>query len=362
MNPPNAEFEESVSSRMSVRGRVVIVTGGLLMMAAIALTSIGIARKSLTAKAANPPAATAASHGIACFGRIEPQNGVLTISAPWYGGGPPIVGRLMVKEGDKVRGGDVLAVLITHDQLEAALLQARAQTRMSEAKLANVKLGVKVGDLNAQREENERLRLGVENSLLDYRRYAALYEAKVVALAEYEARKFTYEAAVRAYQEGKQRLAALEEIRDTDVAAAQADLESNRAAVKNLEAQLAMATVRAPIDGRVLTIRAHEGEQVGPGGVIDLGSEQMYVSAEVYETDVTRIKQGDKAYVTSDLFQGTLTGRVETIGSQVSKSEVLPGDPVQFADNRIVKVKVRLDDSKSVDHLIRGKVNVEFRP
>jgi HlyD family secretion protein len=91
-------------------------------------------------------------------------------------------------------------------------------------------------------------------------------------------------------------------------------------------------------------------------------TERMFVSAEVYETDIARVRLGQRAVISSDLFPGQLTGRVSEVGTQITKSEVLPLDPAVFSDARIVKVKIRMDDSQAVAGLLNGKVAVRIEP
>jgi HlyD family secretion protein len=112
-----------------------------------------------------------------------------------------------------------------------------------------------------------------------------------------------------------------------------------------------------------LRILAHEGEEAGPGGLLDLGkTDSMYVEAEVYETDVARVRPGQKATMTSDLFSGELSGVVELVGATLAKNDVLPLDPVVFADARIFKVSIRLNDGAKVAGLVHGQVKVVIHP
>jgi HlyD family secretion protein len=53
---------------------------------------------------------------------------------------------------------------------------------------------------------------------------------------------------------------------------------------------------------------------------------------------------------------------VERVGMKVTSASVLPGDPAAFADNRVVEVKIGLDQSEPVAGLIDGKVSVVIRP
>jgi HlyD family secretion protein len=84
--------------------------------------------------------------------------------------------------------------------------------------------------------------------------------------------------------------------------------------------------------------------------------------AEVYETDIARVHAGQQATVTGDLFSGSISGEVETVGTTIAKADVLPLDPVAFADARIFRVYIHLQDGSRVSGFINGKVNVVIRP
>ena len=77
-----------------------------------------------------------------------------------------------------------------------------------------------------------------------------------------------------------------------------------------------------------------------------LGQTQaMYAVAEVYETDVSRVKLGAEAQVTSSALPRALHGRVDRIAMRVRKQDVLGTDPAARTDARIVEVEVLLDDA-----------------
>jgi HlyD family secretion protein len=113
----------------------------------------------------------------------------------------------------------------------------------------------------------------------------------------------------------------------------------------------------------VIKVHAHAGEQVGPGGIVDLGqTDRMYAVAEVYESDVGRVRVGQRATVSGDLFASKIDGTVERIGVEVVKNEVAPNDPVSYSDARVIPVRIRLADSKPVAGFINAKVSVVFAP
>ena len=87
----------------------------------------------------------------------------------------------------------------------------------------------------------------------------------------------------------------------------------------------------------------------------------MYAVAEVYETDVRRVRVGQPATVRSPALAEELRGRVERVGSMVFKNDVLGIDPTADKDSRVVEVRVRLDDSGLARDLIHLQVEVEIQ-
>lgn len=149
------------------------------------------------------------------------------------------------------------------------------------------------------------------------------------------------------------------EVRDVDVALAQAELAAAIVGVQQAEADLELAYVRAPRSGQVLKINARPGEMITNQGIVELGqTQQMYVVAEVYETDIARIETGQRAIVTSYALPDTLHGTVDEIGLQIGKQEVFSTNPTFDIDARVVEVKIRLDpeDSQQVSGMTNLRV------
>lgn len=156
-------------------------------------------------------------------------------------------------------------------------------------------------------------------------------------------------------------LSALEEVRSVDVQVAQAELEAAEAAVQKAEAELKLAYIRAPRDGQILKIYTWPGETINDEGIVDMGqTEQMYVRAEVYETDISKVRIGQKATVKSNGIVEDLPGTVEEIGLQIGRRDIFDTDPVADADARVVEVKISLppEASEKVAGLTNLQVNV----
>ena len=137
------------------------------------------------------------------------------------------------------------------------------------------------------------------------------------------------------------------EVRPVDVAVAEAELAAARTAVRQAQANVDLTLVKSPLDGQVLEIHARPGEMANQG-IVDLGrTNRMFVVAEVYETDIGRVKLEQKVEVKSPALREPLEGKVSEIGWQVGKKDVLNDDPAIAADARVVKVRVLLNEESS---------------
>jgi HlyD family secretion protein len=98
---------------------------------------------------------------------------------------------------------------------------------------------------------------------------------------------------------------------------------------------------------------------IGPQGIVELGRvDRMYAIAEVYETDIGRVRVGQRATVSSRALARPLSGVVERIRQQVRKQDQLGTDPAARKDARIVEVEIRLADSAPAASLTNLQVEV----
>ncbi|MBE9050276.1 ABC exporter membrane fusion protein [Nostocales cyanobacterium LEGE 11386] len=330
-----------------------------------------------------PPTATPSSspamNAVAALGRLEPQGEVIRLSAANSQTGVRVA-KLLVNKGDWVSQGQVVAILDNYYTRLAALEKAQKQVLVAQANLNQVKAGAKAGDISAQqatiaRLEAElrgeisaqqatiaRLEAELQNANSENRRYQQLYREGAISASESEARLLrvdtvrqqlneakaalnrTVETLQKQLNEAEARLNSIAEVRPTDIQAAQTDIESAIASVKQAQADWDLSSVRSPIDGQVLKINARPGELIGNTGIADLGrTQQMYVVAEVYETDIQNVRLGQSAIITSNAFSGELRGKVTDIGLQVNRQNIFDNNPQANTDNKVVDVKIRID-------------------
>ncbi|MEA5471051.1 efflux RND transporter periplasmic adaptor subunit [Spirulina sp. 06S082] len=336
---------------------------------------------------------------ISALGRISPKDEIITVSGSSAFPNARVA-RLFVKEGDRIRRGQTIAILENITQLQATVEQAKIDAKLVQARLDRVQTGdVKQGQLAAQEAR-------IANLEAQFRGEVAIQQAQIDSLeAEINSARNDFETLVPLAEEGaisqeylnksrlqlealtEQRGAAkavlnkinatfpnqileaqatldqLREVRPVDVRIARTELESAIAAVSRAEADLALAYIRSPLDAQVLRINTFAGESIKNGGIVELAqTQQMYAIAEVYETDIGKIRPGQKAIITSSIFPRELSGIVEAIGSQIGKRNVLSNDPTLDIDVRIIEVKIRLkpEDSQQVSHFINSQVEVKI--
>jgi len=284
--------------------------------------------------------------------------------------------------------------LDSRDRLQASLVQAQKQVAVAQANLSVVKAGAKRGEITAQQAEIARLeaqRQGdlqaqiatvarlqaeVQNAQVEAQRYESLYQQGAASASLRDSKALTLATAQRSLQEAQVGLRQIQttrspelasavatldriaEVRPVDVAAAQAQVDEAIAAVQQAQAQLDLATVRAPQDGVVLEIHTRPGELIASDGIIELGqTQQMTALLEVYETDIGKVKVGQLTQLFADSLPNGLSGDVTEIGVQVKRQNVINSDTSANIDARVVEVRVRLDAASAQQ--VAGLTNLQ---
>jgi len=357
-------------------GCVLLVGGGVAYQ-------MSINRPNQQSSAAVNAAPTVAT--VSALGRLEPQGEVIQVFAPTSMEGARVE-TLRVTHGQQIRKGDVIAVLDTYTRRQTALQEALEQVEVAQAQLSQVEAGAKSGQIQAQsrvvdRQQVElqteteaqeaaiaRLKAELNNAELEARRYQVLYTEGAVSASLRDGKQLTADTVRQQLNEAQANLSRIQrsrqqqvseaqatldqiaEVRPVDVNVARSQVSTAQARVARAQAELDSVTVRSPQDGQVLKIHTRPGELVGSKGIISLGqTQQMVAVAEVYELDISRIRVGQTATVMSknNAFPEVLRGKVEEVGLEINKQDVLNTDPAAQFDARVVEVKVLLDEASS---------------
>ncbi len=306
---------------------------------------------------------TSTNRTITCLGRIEPEDGVIHLAAPYSVQGPSLLSDLLVKEGDWVKQGQIIANTCNQKSLEADYLKAEQQVKVAQYKLTRVKAGEKNGDIAAQKADFERAQVQLSNAERDLKRSLELFQKGALSESDFDRFKLAVDTARKDANRAQEKLDSISEVRKVDVDPATYEVEAAMADAKRARADWEQTFIRSPINGQIIKIYARAGELVGPSGVVEIArTDSMFVQAEVYETDIRFVKKGQRADIEGESFAGKITGVVEQIGLKIGKNDVLKTDPAAYSDARVVEVKIRLDDSKPVAGLIHAQVNVRVLP
>ncbi len=241
--------------------------------------------------------------------------------------------------------------------------QLAQQGAISQSLLDSKKLAV--ASFKQQRQEAEAIRTRIENTSSKQ-----LNEAqKVLARIQSTNRQQLQEADATLAKiqdtgkgqivEAQANLTRIAEIRPVDIQAAQAEVQSAIAAQNRAGTELERAYIRTTTAGKILKINTRMGEKVTDKGIVDLAqTEATIVIAEVYQTDIDRVKVGQKATITSQAFSGELSGVVDRIGLQVNRQNVFSDRPGENLDRRVIEVKIKLNanDSNRVSSLTNLQV------
>lgn len=195
--------------------------------------------------------------------------------------------RVLVDEGDHVRAGDTIAVLDA-PTLEADLGAARARVAAAEAALADLSAGPRQPELAIARAELAAARTDSARLAREAARVEALHRAGAVAAREHEQAAAAAAMAADRVRAAGESLRLLEAGTRTDrIAAARAEVEQARAALRATEAVSSEFVLTAPLDGVVLLRVADPGDLLGIGspavvvGVMDQPWARVYLPARL---------------------------------------------------------------------------------
>ena len=331
---------------------------------------------------------------IAISGNIEATTVEISFRIPGW------VKARYVDEGWSVTAGQVVAMLDNAEyvrnvglsraglqQAESALAELLAGSRPEEIAQAEAGMkkaesfwqqlvaGSRPGEIAQAEEAVNAAKAEAERLGTDYQRAASLYKRDRSAISnqDYLAAKAAWDVAQAQHREAQARWKLVKEgPRKEEIAQARSSYDlakasyelvkagPRREAIDQARARVAQAkeslglaetrldytTLRAPDNGIVLSKSTEPGEYVSPGTPIVTAADLHHVWLRGYvdETDLARVKLGQKAEVTTDSYPGKVyEGRISFISSQ---AEFTP-KTVQTQKERVklvFRVKIDLDN------------------
>jgi HlyD family secretion protein len=243
-------------------------------------------------------------------GQIKPTNYVVV--------GANAMGRvthLYVKEGDKVKKGEVVAA-IENIQQEASVNGQHAAIAAAKTDILSDIAAEKTAEANVQHAQAD-----LEQKKLDWDRAQALYKAGIMAKQDFDAKKAAYDLDVA---DVAQAVAQLNQAK-ANTESARGHMGTQEATLEANQDMLNRTISVAPFDGVVTNEPIREGETVVTGIQDTQGSTLMtiadmsVVTAEVKvdETDIVDVQLGQAADVTVDALPNKVfKGHVTLVGDQ----------------------------------------------
>jgi len=278
---------------MSTGKKILIGSGAVLALLAIAGFTVYQSNKNVvtvqTGKALRQDLAAVVS----ASGEIRPKTYV-NIGANAFGK----ITHLYVKEGDRVKRGQMLAQLENvQPEADVNAMRASLDAARTDAIAAEAALNTSQADLNRAKADAER-------SDLDWTRAQGLYQAELIAKSDFDSQKAAHQTAVAGLVQARARVAqakAQKESADRRVSQAGANLTHAADVLKK-------TTYQAPFDGVITNLPVREGETVvigiqnSPGSTLMTLADMSVITAEVKvdETDIVNVQLGQPAQVSID--------------------------------------------------------------
>ncbi|MEZ2346910.1 efflux RND transporter periplasmic adaptor subunit [Terriglobus sp. RCC_193] len=290
--------------------KVLLIVLGVILLAAIVGGTIYHSRSGVTAVTTAKITRQDLTSVVTGTGQIKPKNYV-NIGATAFGR----ITHLYVQEGDHIKKGQTLATIES--------VQPAATVAAQEANIASMKTDVnsyvaaeKTAEANLVQAQAD-----LVQKKFDIERAQQLYDAKLIAKQDYDAKKAAYDVSAATEQQRRAALAQAKAQTTSAVSHVSQQVASQRVNYDQLDRTIS----RAPFDGLVTNVPVREGETMVTGIQNALGSTLMTVAdmsvvtaeVKVDETDVVFVKNGQAVDVTVDALPGKVfKGHVTEVGDQ----------------------------------------------
>src|SRR5579871_4255234 len=243
-------------------------------------------------------------------GQIKPKTYV-NVGATAFGR----ITHLYVKEGDHVKAGQLVAT-VESEQPASAVEAQHATIASSKTDVDSYVAAERTAEANV-----EQAKADLEQKKFDYQRAQGLYDEKLIAKQDYDAKKAAYDVSAATLQ---QRVATVAQAK-AQTLSAKGHVDQAVATLRGSDYNLGLTQSRAPFDALVTNVPVREGETVvlgiqnAEGSTLMTLADMSVITAEVKvdETDIVNVAMGQSVNVTVDALPGRVfKGHVTQVGDQ----------------------------------------------
>lgn len=253
------------------------------------------------------------SGALSLSGNVEADEVALAFEVP---------GRLVerpAEEGTALKRGDLVARLDPAD-FEREVVRAEGAAAAARALLNELEHGSRPEEVRQGEAALASAQADLDRASADFDRVSALNREGVLSRRDYDAALSARDMAGGRLAQAQEALALLRRgPRSEKVDAARAQSEQAEAALALARSRLEKARLLSPLDGVVLSKHAEPGEVLTAGAPVVTAADlsTVWVRAFVEETDLGRVKVGQRAWVTTDTFPDRrLEGRLSFLASE----------------------------------------------
>jgi membrane fusion protein, multidrug efflux system len=278
---------------------------------------------------------------------------------------------------------------------QAQLAGAQADLMRAQATLEQSQ----TADLAYAQANVEKSRANAQLAQADLARYGPLMEKGEISKQQYDAAKANADASASTLNADEQRLAQAQRnieisraqvaaskarldqaqagvasaladlnrvgMRSADAQAKLAKVDQARAAVEAAQLNLSYCNITAPVDGVATHKQVEPGQIVQPGQglLVVVPLQDIWVTANFKETQLKKMRAGQKAYVSVDTYGKTFTGHVDSIaGATGAVMSLLPPENATGNYVKVVQripVKIILDPISPNTAILRPGMNAD---
>ncbi|MBS1849353.1 MAG: efflux RND transporter periplasmic adaptor subunit [Acidobacteria bacterium] len=294
---------------MSTWKKIAIGGGGLLALVLMVSFTVFQSHKNLVTVQTGKVQPLDLNSVVSASGEIKPKVYV-NVGANAFGR----ITRLYVKEGDRVKKGQLLAQLENvQSTADVNASQASLAAAQTDALAADAALKTALASLNKANADYERAKL-------DWSRAQGLFKDALIAKSDYDMQKANYQTAEAVQAQSEAQVAQARAQKDS----ADRHIGQYRANLTHATDVLQKTTYAAPFDGVITNLPVREGETVvvgiqnSPGSTLMTLADMSIITAEVLvdETDIVNVKLGQPAEVAIDAIpRKTFKAIVSEIGN-----------------------------------------------
>ncbi len=272
------------------------------------------------------------------------------------------IARVMIEEGAEVKKGQLL-LEFDQTKVEAQRRQARSALTAAEARYREATTGYRSEDIAMVTSASERSKAIYDQARDEYERQRRLFEKGATAQVELNRAEERMRVAEGDLSGAKANLAKHRHgVRNEERDQARADVERARADLQYVEGVMKDYRIHAPIDGIVIDKHKKRGEGCDFGTPLlrIVNVKSLRIRAELEETDLGKVREGQQVEVTVDAFRDRVfRGRVDKTFPTVQKKTQKSFDPTAIFDINTQKIHIDLDDYKGLKNGMT--VTVRFR-